>query len=244
MDIYKAYKFVTHDVWRIRAKDLPRSKSFLIRNLRILLLTIRGVTEDRCLLRASALTFYSVLSIVPIMAMLFGIAKGFGFENRISRLLMERFEGQEEIIEKIVVFAQAQLENVKGGLVAGIGIALLLYTIIKILSHIENAFNDIWGIKKSRSFARKITDYLSLVVISPVLFLISSTATVVITSGARTIIDENSLGVISPLILSLLTFLPYCIFLGVVLLSLYLHTEYQGAIQVRTSRRYHRGYAI
>lgn len=212
MDLNRAYRFMKHDIWRIRTRDLPRSKSLLIRNIRILLLTIRGVTEDRCLLRASALTFYSVLSIVPIVAMLFGIAKGFGFENKISDFLTERFEGQERVIEQVVVFAQAQLENVKGGLVAGIGIALLFYAIIKILSHIESAFNDIWGVKKSRSFTRKITDYLSLFIISPVLFLISSTATVAIRSGAKIIIGKISLiGIFSPVIFSMLKFLPYCI---------------------------------
>ncbi|MFO7785498.1 MAG: YihY/virulence factor BrkB family protein [Desulfatiglandales bacterium] len=204
--------FLTTDIWRIRRKDLPRPRSFLIRLLRIIILTFRGLAEDRCQLRASALTFYSLLSIVPVLAMIFGVAKGFGFEKNLREILLERLTGQEEVALKIIDFSHALLDNVKGGLVAGIGIVILFYTIIKILSHIENAFNDIWGIKKSRTLARKITDYLSMILICPVLFLMSSGATIIIASGVRQATERVSLlEALGPLISVLLTFLPYCV---------------------------------
>ncbi|MBN2125615.1 MAG: YihY/virulence factor BrkB family protein [Deltaproteobacteria bacterium] len=211
-EIRKAVRFVRSDLWRVRSRDLPPRKSFLIRWVRIFALTLRGVSEDRATLRASALTFYSLLSIVPVVAMIFGIAKGFGFQRNLEHILFERFEGQEQVVERIVHFAQALLENVKGGLVAGVGLIILFYTIIKILSHIENAFNDIWGIRKPRSLGRKITDYLSLMLITPVLFILSSTLTVTITSGARLVVEKISLlGPVSPLIFFLLKFMPYCV---------------------------------
>ena len=205
-------RFLKTDVWRIRHKDLPPPRAFSIRLLRIVLLTFRGLSEDRCQLRASSLTFYSLLSVVPVVAMIFGIAKGFGFEQTLQKVLLERLAGQEDVAIRIIDFAHALLNNVKGGLVAGIGIIVLFYTIIKILSHIENAFNDIWGVKTPRTFSRKITDYLSMILICPVLFLLSSTATVIIASGIRFVIDKISLlGPLSPLIFFLLNFLPYCV---------------------------------
>lgn len=204
--------FLKTDIWRIRSRDLSGKQYFLIRVLRILILTIRGVTEDRCMLRASALTFYSLLSVVPVVAMVFGIAKGFGFEKTLEKVLYENFEGQEQIISRIVGFAQATLENVKGGLVAGIGLFVLFYTIIKILSHIENAFNDIWGVKRSRAFGRKITDYLSLTIITPILFIMSSALTVIISSSARLLIERISiLGAIGPAIFFPMKLLSYCV---------------------------------
>jgi len=75
--ISKFFNFIKADIWRIRSKDLPRRKSFLIKQLRVILLALRGFDEDKCQLRASALTFFSLLSIVPVIAMGFGIAKGF-----------------------------------------------------------------------------------------------------------------------------------------------------------------------
>ena len=80
--------FIKGDIWRIRLKDLPRKRSFFIKLLRVFLLSIRGFDEDKCQLRASALTFYSLISIVPVAAMVFGIAKGFGFEKLLEKRLL------------------------------------------------------------------------------------------------------------------------------------------------------------
>jgi membrane protein len=203
-------RFLRGDIWRIREKDLPRRKSILLRSLRVIVLSVRGISSERAGLRASALTFYSLLSVVPVAAMVFGIAKGFGFENSLEGLLMGSLEGQEEIVKKIVDFAHALLEDVKGGFIAGLGLLILFYTIIKILSNIENALNEIWGIKKPRSLSRKITDYLSVMLIGPVLFFMSSTLTVYISGSVRQIIEGTSvLRVVSPGISFLLQFLPY-----------------------------------
>ena len=208
--ISEAIKFATTDIWRIRSRDLPRPRWFLIRLLRILILSVRGLLEDRGTLRASALTFWSSLSVVPVVAMLFGIAKGFGFERNLERQLLERLEGQEEVVSWIIKFAHAALETTRGGVIAGVGILFLFWTIIKVLGNIENSFNDIWGVKKGRPIIRKITDYLSLMLIGPVLFVVSSTATVLITSQVKTFVQKISLlGAISPIIFSMLKLLPY-----------------------------------
>ena len=125
--------------------------------------------------------------------------------------LMEKLEGQEEVVAWIIKFAQTTLENTRGGLIAGVGILFLFGTIIKVLSNIEQSFNDIWGIKKGRPFTRKITDYLSLMLIGPVLFIMSSTLTVLITSQIKSIVEQISLlGAVSPLIFLVLKLFPYC----------------------------------
>ena len=90
--IAKIIRFVTTDVWRIRLDRLPRTKSFFVKQLRVVLLAARGFDEDKCHLRASALTFYSLLSTVPVIALAFGVAKGFGFEKRLEKHLLEHVE--------------------------------------------------------------------------------------------------------------------------------------------------------
>jgi membrane protein len=203
-------EFLSRDVWRIRGRDLPRRQSLLLRSIRVLILSVRGIMEDKAPLRASALTFYSLLSVVPVAAMIFGIAKGFGFERTLERMLMKSLEGQEQIVERVLSFSHALLESVKGGFVAGVGLLILFYAIIKILSNIENAFNDIWGIKKSRGLGRKITDYLSIMLIGPVLFILSSSMTVLISSGISKVIEGISyLKIVSPGIAFMLGFMPY-----------------------------------
>ncbi len=203
-------QFLTTDIWRIRLSDLSRGRSFLVRLLRIFILAVRGLFENQCQLRASALTFYTVLSVVPVCAMLFGISKGFGFQKVLQKHLMERFEGQGEAVTRIIDYSNALLENTKGGMMAGIGILVLFWAIVKILGNIEKSFNDIWGVKKGRGFWSKITDYLSIMLIAPVLFILSSGVTVLMVSQAETLIQKISLlGPVAPVIFLMLKFLGY-----------------------------------
>jgi len=208
----KMINFIKTDIWRIRIKSLPRKKSFFIKQLRILLLATRGFGQDKCPLQASALTFYSILSIVPVVAMAFGIAKGFGFQKLLEKLLFEKFPGQEEVMIQVVDFARSLLENTKGGMIAGIGIVFLFWTVIKLLSNIERSFNDIWEIKKPRTYGRKFGDYLSIILISPILVILSSSATVFITTQITLITEKVALlGMFSPVIFVMLKLIPYCL---------------------------------
>ena len=172
----KMVDFITVDIWRIRLEDLPFGKSFIIKQIRIILLTLRGFIEDKCFFRASSLTFNTLLSIVPVVAILFGVAKGFGFEALLRREILEKFPGQaqHEVLTKVIDFAQSMLETAKGGVIAGIGVVILLWSVINVLSHIEASLNDIWEIKEHRSWGRKFSDYLALMLLSPLLFLVSS----------------------------------------------------------------------
>ncbi len=148
----RLWDFLTTDIWRLRLKSYPRSKSFFLRQLRTFLLSVRGFVEDKCKFRASALTFFTLLSIVPVIAMMFGVAKGFGLQDRVESTIMSNFqseeqESQRQVVEKIVTFAKTLLDEAKGGVVAGIGVVFLFWSIIKLLGNIESSFNDIWGVK-------------------------------------------------------------------------------------------------
>ena len=179
----KIMNFLTTDIWRLRLKSYPRKKSFFIRQLRVIILAVRGYTEDKCKFRASALTFFSLLSIVPVIALMFGIAKGFGLQEKVEAQILEnmaRFEGSEKIAEQIIKFSNTLLGKAQGGPIAGIGVVFLLWTVIKLLSNIENSFNDIWGIKRGRSIGRKFSDYLSVMLVCPILLVLASGATVIV----------------------------------------------------------------
>jgi membrane protein len=183
--------------------------------LRILILSVRGIIEDKGTLRASALTFWTFLSVVPIFAMLFGIAKGFGLEKRLENQLMEGMAGQEEVASWIIQLAHSLLESTQGGVIAGVGVLILFWTVIRVFGNIEASFNGIWGVKKGRPMTRKITDYLSLILICPFLFIISSTATVLITSQIETFMKKISLlGAMGPILLPILKLLPYAAIWG------------------------------
>lgn len=174
----KIISFLDEDIWRLRQQDLPPIRGRLVKYLKITLLSVEGFIRDQCPLRASALTLYSMLSIVPVFAMLFGIAKGFGFEKKLEQQILEQIPQQETMMVQLIEFAEKMLANTKGGLVAGIGLTVLFFTVIKLISNIEESFNEIWKVKKGRSIGRKINDYLSLMLLAPLLLILSSSLTV------------------------------------------------------------------
>jgi membrane protein len=200
--------FLRRDIWRVRRKGLPPSRSLLIGVLRVPLLAFRKLFEDQCLLRASSLTYFSLLSLVPTVAMLLAIAKGFRFQEKLEVLLLEQVGGQREVISRIVEFSQRLLDTATDGLVAGIGLLILLYTIVKILSSIEEAFNAIWQVERGRTIGRKISDYFSLMLLSPIIFFFSSSLTVFVSGEAELAVRGiGFLAPVGPLILSSLQLL-------------------------------------
>jgi membrane protein len=204
-------RFLQTEIWRLSKGDLTRFKRLLLKPFQVLLLTVQGYVRDNCALRASAMTFYSLLSVVPVVALAFGIAKGFGLEQRLEGQLYERLAGQEEVVAQILTFARSLLENTKGGLVAGIGVIFLFWTALKVLRHIEDALNEIWKVK-SRTFVRQFTDYLTIMIISPLLMIVSSSLNVYITTQVTAITDTVTvLEVASPVIFHVLQWVPYAL---------------------------------
>ena len=205
-------QFLNTDIWRLQAHKLAPRRSFWIRQLRIILLAIRRFNLDKCELRASALTFYSLLSIVPVVALAFAVAKGFGVEKILGEQLIAKMQGQEDVAERIIAFSQSMLENTRGGALAGVGIVLLFWTVIKVLGNIEKSFNDIWGVKTPRTMGRKLADYLSVMMICPVLIILASGATVLVTTQVTSMVERLSfLGYLGNVLLWLLEVLPYAV---------------------------------
>lgn len=197
------HHFLTNELWSVRIDQLAaRNSRRLYRVLRVMMLSYRGFTENHVMLRASALTFYSLMSVVPILAMGFGIAKGFGYDKILEQQLMESLQGHEEIAIKLIDFSNSLLARTGGGLIAGIGIAVLFWSIINVFSNIERSFNAVWQVEKGRPFTRKFTDYLSVMLIAPILVIASSSATVYLSTQLGTYTQQvELLGYISPFLI-------------------------------------------
>jgi len=191
-----------------------QQKTFVIRYffnyLKIATLSLNGFIKDLGILRASALTLYTLLSIVPVIAMCFGIAKGFGFEKTLELYLLEQVPEQDTMILQLISMAKNMLDTTKGGLVAGFGVVILFWTVIKVISNIEESFNHIWKIKKPRSPGRKISDYLSLMLFAPVLMIAANSINVIVQVQLTQLINAIALpGTL--LALQLLSYLPIII---------------------------------
>jgi len=202
--------FLFQDIWQISHDGLSPVRSFFYKQIKIFIITFRGFFENKVSLQASALTYYSMMAIVPLVAMIFGIAKGFGLESLLQKEITNKFNGQQEVLNWIISFANSMLERTKGGIIAGVGMALLLWSVMNVLSNIESSFNNIWQIKKGRTFFRKFSDYLAILLIAPVFIIASSSTTVYITTQINSILRSiQFLGFFSPFIRVFINLIPY-----------------------------------
>ena len=205
--VQKAVQFLLVDIWRIPSKGLSPGRSFLITQLRILILAVRGVKEDKIMLRAPALTFYSLFSIVPVVALAFGIAQGFGLERYLVLQLQAALVGREEVFYWLMELTEGLLEEIHGGTLAVFGLITLIYTITMLLNNIEKSFNEIWQVKKGRPLSRKISDYFAMMFILPLFFILASVATVYLNTRAG---DING-ALLDPLLMLVVRIAPYLI---------------------------------
>ena len=189
--------FLTHNLWRVRLDKLNKKQGFFLKQLRIFSLAISGFNEDKCLLKATALTYYTLFSIVPVIALAFAIAKGFGFQETLQQDLLIKFSDQKDILNQAFIYADKMLANTQGGLIAGIGVVLLLWSVIKLLSSIEDSFNEIWEINRQRTWVRKITDYLAIMLVGPIFIILSGGLTVWLKTGLDSV--ASNVTIISPL---------------------------------------------
>jgi membrane protein len=222
MPVSRIKNFFRYYLWRMPAGAYSPGKYFLIRQVRLIFLAFHGFDENKCALRAAALAFYSLLSLIPFAALAFGISKGFGIQKVLEAELMERMKGQEEVFNYINTFANSALEDVKGGVIAGVGVVMLILLITKLLGNIEQSFNDIWGVKQSRSLGRRFSNYLSVLFVAPILFIMSSRATVFIATRITHIAERIDMtGTIKFFILAGFKILP-CIIAWLLFIFIYI----------------------
>ena len=179
-------EFFDDTVWH-DPPDAGPYRIFLLQGLRVCLLTISGFKNQLIFLRASALVYTTMLAIVPLLALAFSVLKGFGFHGRIESMIISFLTAeQQEVTNHIVEYIS--FTNFKA--LGAFGLGLLIYTVIKMMNTVEKTFNNLWGVTRARSVMRKISDYISVLVISPLLLVIS--LTLIASLSSNTIVTKMS----------------------------------------------------
>jgi len=182
LKIYRQLRgFLSRGVWETDIGDFPWFKTFLYRVARLLEHTARSFLEDQCFLRASALTYTSLLSLVPLLALVFSILKGLGVQRNLEPLILERFTlGSKEVAARILEY----IDRTNVSSLGALGVVALLVTAVMVLKNMERAFNWIWKVERGRSWARVLSDYLSILMVIPFCILLALSLTTYFNSSA------------------------------------------------------------
>lgn len=191
-------------IWR------QQNNNLITKVLKTLNLSVRSFLDSNLQRKASALTYNTVLAIVPAFALLFAIGRGFGFQNLLQDQLYSFFPAQSTAISTALQFVDSYLAQASQGIFVGIGIVFLIWTLVSLLGNIEKAFNDIWGLKKSRSFYRKLTDYTAIFLMVPVLMVCSAGISIFMTETIQNNIDFRFLSPVFEIIFDIMPFILTC----------------------------------
>jgi membrane protein len=200
----RARTFVIRDLWLLDPAT-SYAKGFVLRPLQVVVIVMRGFFQDQCLLRASALTYTTLLALVPMLAFMFAFLKGLGVQNLLEPLLIDKLSvGSEETVRLIINF----VNNIKLGTLGAIGLGSLLLTTLLQLGTVEQSLNAIWGVREGRTLLRKVADYVSVMVIAPMaLFLaIGTTAALKNQTLITSLLEKRLIGDAMVLVFTLLPF--------------------------------------
>lgn len=209
---FKRYLFIDfyYSVLRRDWRISTLLSDILLRIVAVVVVSIDRFVKDASTISASALTFYSTLSFIPVVALILAIARGFGAAKALEDWLKEQTYTNPEVMEWVMGIAGKALDNTQGGLIAGLGIVLLIWSVIRMLSSTELAMNRIWGVKKGRSLVKKFTDYMSILFIAPILVILISSMNVFMMSNLQDYaMNEGILSYASVALKAILTLVPY-----------------------------------
>lgn len=208
----RTWEYCAHGVWTD-----PRKK-WWITVIKTLNLSVRSFLSADVQSQASAMTYRTFLALVPALALMLAIARGFGFQSYVEDELYKLFPAQKTAITYAWNFVDSYLNQSSEGIFVGVGIVFLLYTLISLISSVEDTFNSIWNVKQGRSFWRKISDYTSLILILPILVICVSGINILLSTTLSTIATFDFLTPVISLILEITSWVLTILFFSAVFL--------------------------
>ena len=216
MNIRKTIDFFKYGIWKDFSRK-PRHTRFAVATLRLLILAIERFTTKRIIDSAAALTYSTLLAIVPILAVVFAIARGFGFNKYIEEWFRGVLSSQPQAADTIVGFVNSYLIHTQSGIILGIGLVFMLWTVTILIRNIELAFNRIWQVKKPRSFFRTVTDYMGMFILAPIIIVVTSGISIFVVSFAN---ETEGFELLAPMVRRLWDLTPY-VLMSAVFIALY-----------------------
>lgn len=185
----KSFKnFIQVELWHTAGTEIAsRAKRIVFSALKTVILSVRGFVDKDLNLRASGLTYSLMFAIVPILAMVLAVAKGFGFAGVIEQSLNDSFLGQMNMVPMIMGFVERYLDTAQGGAFIGVGLLILLWAVYSFFRTVEQLFNNIWNVRQSRSIPRQLTNYIFILFLIPILIVVTSGLSIFLNTAASSL---------------------------------------------------------
>ena len=169
---YRLKDFFRNDIWAIDLEDLSKAKARFIKYVKVMLITIKTFANERIGFQAVALSFFSTMSVVPFIAIMFAITGGLGLADKLKELLYAYFTNSQNAIDTVLGFADNIIGTAQSSAMGLVSASMFAFIVIWMMLNVERVFNNVWMVRKSRNIFKRLTYVLALVILSPFVVMV------------------------------------------------------------------------
>jgi len=193
---YRLKNFFRDDIWTIDLEEISKAKARFIKYTKVMLLTIKTFANERIGFQAVALSFFSTMSVVPFIAIMFAITGGLGLADKLKELLYAYFQNSQQTIDTVLGFSQNIIDTAQSSAMGLVSALMFGFIVIWMMLNVERVFNNVWRVRKARNIVKRLSYILAMIILSPFVVMIFFAGSVVYSHALEFIgIDPESLGV-------------------------------------------------
>ena len=164
---HKLKRFFNEDIWAMEMEELSKARARFIKYVKVLIITVKTFAQQKVGPRATALSYISMMAIVPILAIVFGVTGGLGLGDKLKEFMYANFGGNEQLIDTVLQFAQNIIDTAQSGWMGFFSALLFIWIVFRLMMNVEAAFNNVWKVDQARSFVRRFAFYIAILLLAP-----------------------------------------------------------------------------
>lgn len=169
---YRLKRFIRDDIWTLELENLSKAKARFVKYLKVMMITIKTFSSEKIGFQAVALSFFSTMSVVPFIAIVFAITGGFGLADKLKEFLYDYFNNSQQTIDMVLGFAQNIIDTAQNSLMGLVSALLFVWIVIWMMMNVEKVFNNVWKVQKSRKIFRRLSVIIAMLLVSPFIILV------------------------------------------------------------------------
>ena len=169
---HRLKRFIKDDIWELELEELSKARARFIKYLKVMMITIKTFSSEKIGFQAVALSFFSTMSVIPFVAIVFAITGGFGLADKLKEFLYDYFNNSQQIIDTVLGFAQNIIDTAQSSAVGLVSALLFFWIVIWMMMNVEKVFNNVWKVQKSRNLFRRLSVIIAMLLVSPFIVMV------------------------------------------------------------------------
>lgn len=191
----KIKDFLNEDIWKLELEELSKARARFVKYMKILLITIRTFSAEKIGFQAVALSFFSTMSVVPFIAIVFAITGGLGLADKLEEFLYGYFENSQQVIDFIIHSARNIIESSQGGGMGAVSALLFAWIVVWMMLSVERVFNNVWKVTKNRNIFKRLSYIIVMLLIAPFVIMVFFSGTIFYSNALEFLgLDNEQLG--------------------------------------------------